>query len=151
MLPLASGFDAVLCLYTSFGYFSDEDNLRQISEMVRVLRPGGRLLIDNQNPLLAHCRLPPDKPFGGAAGARFAEQFEYDTVSRRVFSRKQVRSPRGDRDYCFALRLYAREDLSAMLSERGMTTTGVYGDHDLRPYAPDSPRLILTACKPAAG
>jgi SAM-dependent methyltransferase len=35
-----------VCWYTSFGYFDDDDNRRVLSEFRRVLRPGGRLLIE---------------------------------------------------------------------------------------------------------
>jgi 2-polyprenyl-3-methyl-5-hydroxy-6-metoxy-1,4-benzoquinol methylase len=45
-LPVEGPFDAVLCWFTSFGYFGDEDNRRVLREFHRVLRPGGRLLIE---------------------------------------------------------------------------------------------------------
>ena len=42
-------FDRVLSWFTSFGYFDDEENRRVLREARRVLRPGGRLLIENNN------------------------------------------------------------------------------------------------------
>lgn len=47
-LPFRSACaDGVLCAYTSWGYFrTREENLRQILEFARVLRPGGALLLD---------------------------------------------------------------------------------------------------------
>ncbi|MBP1627672.1 MAG: methyltransferase [Holophagaceae bacterium] len=47
-LPLKSGVaDGVFCAFTSWGYFaSEEENLRQLQEFHRVLRPGGVLLLD---------------------------------------------------------------------------------------------------------
>ncbi len=39
--------DGVLCAYTSWGYFArDEENLRQLQEFARVLRPNGVLVLD---------------------------------------------------------------------------------------------------------
>jgi SAM-dependent methyltransferase len=39
--------DGVFCVYTSWGYFAtDAENLRQLQEFARVLRPGGILLLD---------------------------------------------------------------------------------------------------------
>ena len=39
--------DGVFCAFTSWGYFAtDEENLQQIAEFARVLRPGGTLLLD---------------------------------------------------------------------------------------------------------
>ena len=40
-------FDAVINLFTAFGYFEDEDDdQRVLNEVARVLRPGGAFLID---------------------------------------------------------------------------------------------------------
>jgi SAM-dependent methyltransferase len=47
-LPFRSrSADGVFCAYTSWGYFAtDGENLRQLQEFARVLRPGGVLLLD---------------------------------------------------------------------------------------------------------
>jgi SAM-dependent methyltransferase len=45
-LPVDGPFDAVVCWFTSFGYFSDEDNRTVLEEFHRVLRPGGTLVIE---------------------------------------------------------------------------------------------------------
>ena len=42
-------FERVISWFTSFGYFDDIDNQKVLSEARRVLRPGGRLLIENNN------------------------------------------------------------------------------------------------------
>jgi SAM-dependent methyltransferase len=42
-------FDRVVSWFTSFGYFDDTDNRRVLQEVHRVLRPDGRLLIENNN------------------------------------------------------------------------------------------------------
>jgi SAM-dependent methyltransferase len=48
-LPVDGPFDAALSWFTSFGYFDDDGNRRALSEYRRVLRPGGRLLIEMHN------------------------------------------------------------------------------------------------------
>jgi SAM-dependent methyltransferase len=42
-------FDAVMNLYTSFGYFSPRENLAVLRRMARALKPGGRILIDHRD------------------------------------------------------------------------------------------------------
>ena len=46
-VPFAGEFDAVLNLWTSFGYFPEpEDDLRALKALRRALRPGGLLLLE---------------------------------------------------------------------------------------------------------
>lgn len=42
-------FDAVLCLWQSFGYGSPDENQRVLAEMRGLVRPGGRILLDIYN------------------------------------------------------------------------------------------------------
>lgn len=42
-LPVDGPYDAVVCWFTSFGYFEDDENRGVLGEFARVLRPGGRL------------------------------------------------------------------------------------------------------------
>jgi SAM-dependent methyltransferase len=48
-LPTEGPFDAVVCWYTSFGYFDDPDCAQVLSEFRRVLRPGGVVLIETMH------------------------------------------------------------------------------------------------------
>lgn len=53
-LPFHGEFDAVVSLFTSFGYFDHAGNRATLRGMVRALRPGGRLLVDTASA--AHLR-----------------------------------------------------------------------------------------------
>lgn len=48
-LPVDGPFDAVICWFTSFGYFDDAGNRAVLAEFARVLRPGGTLLIETMH------------------------------------------------------------------------------------------------------
>jgi SAM-dependent methyltransferase len=48
-LPVPGPFDAVVCWYTSFGYYDDGDCRQVLAEFRRVLRPGGKLLIETMH------------------------------------------------------------------------------------------------------
>ena len=48
-LPVQGPFDAVVCWFTSFGYFEDTDNRRVLEQFAGVLKPGGKLLIETMH------------------------------------------------------------------------------------------------------
>jgi SAM-dependent methyltransferase len=48
-LPWTDRFDRVVSWFTAFGYFDDDENRRVLREAHDALRPGGRLLIENNN------------------------------------------------------------------------------------------------------
>src|SRR5690606_19026006 len=48
-LPLRQRFDRVVNWFTAYGYFDDVDNRRVLAEVARVLRPGGRFLLELNN------------------------------------------------------------------------------------------------------
>ena len=45
-LPWSERFDRVLCWFTSFGYFSDEENRQVLREVYEALKPGGLFAIE---------------------------------------------------------------------------------------------------------
>jgi SAM-dependent methyltransferase len=48
-LPVAGPFDAVVCWFTSFGYYDDADCRQVLAEFHRVLRPGGTAVIETMH------------------------------------------------------------------------------------------------------
>lgn len=46
---LSGMFDAVICVWQSFGYFDEETNASVLRSMVQRLRPGGRIVFDLYN------------------------------------------------------------------------------------------------------
>jgi len=59
-LPLDGGYDAVVNLFTSFGYFeSDEENVQVLREIKRMLAPGAPFIIDFLNPSFVERNLVP--------------------------------------------------------------------------------------------
>ncbi len=61
-LPVAGPFDAVVCWFTSFGYYDDADCRVVLDEFHRVLRPGGTVLIEtmHHDGVVRHFTAAPD-------------------------------------------------------------------------------------------
>ncbi len=50
-IPFRNGiFDIIVNLFTSFGYFTDDENCEMLRSISRVLKPDGRFYIDYLNP-----------------------------------------------------------------------------------------------------
>jgi SAM-dependent methyltransferase len=61
-LPDPGPFDAVVCWFTSFGYYDDADCRRVLDEFHRVLRPGGTVVIEtmHHDGVVRHFTAEPD-------------------------------------------------------------------------------------------
>ncbi|TFE30654.1 class I SAM-dependent methyltransferase [Cohnella luojiensis] len=151
-LPFDCGtFDATVNWFTSFGYFvDDQDNLRVLQEMRRVLKPDGRYLIDYLNPsyLLRHL-VPESDRVDEPTGLRITEirTIEEDFVIKKI----EVMPPRDDagiqgpsRHYEERVRLIGLKKFQGLLMEAGLFLERVYGDYDGSEYdSESSKRLIL--------
>ena len=148
LLPFGPVFDAVLCFYTSMGYFSDDENLLQLMEAGRVVKPGARIYIDNQNPPHILRRLKAERRIENAQSRlEIGEEFEYDPEERRIYGRKTVRTGEESREHYFVMRDCRVNELTQLLEQAGFEPQSAFGDYDLSPYGPDTPRLILCARK----
>jgi len=144
-LPQAGRFRGVYSYFTSFGYFTDEDNERVLAEVARVLEPGGRFLLDvmNRDWLLTH---PQQRTWQQREdGALLMEETTLELESSRVVSRQILIDPTGGPQVTkeFHLRAYTCAELSALLRRHGLHVRQVHGSAEREPYTTESRRLIL--------
>lgn len=149
-LPFAERtFDWVLNFFTSFGYFeSERENFRVLEEVVRVLRPGGRFLIDLFNRDRVLSGLVPRE-----SQERHGDQVEierwFDARTQRVNKRIRVVSEgREDATFVESVRAYSRDEVVIGLRWAGLEVSEVYGSFAGDPHHRDSERLILVGYKP---
>jgi SAM-dependent methyltransferase len=151
LLPFApASFDWVLNFFTSFGYFEQErENFRVLEEVVRVLAPGGRFLIDlmNPGPVLAGLQPCESQVFHG----RVIEiERWYDEGRQRINKRIVVRAAgEPPRTFLESVRLYRPEEVTVGLRWAGLEVSSLFGNFEGEAYERDSERLILTGFKPA--
>ncbi len=149
-LPFAHAtFDWVLNFFTSFGYFeSERENFRILEEMVRVMRPGGRFLIDLFNIDRVLATLKPRETLE-MNGRRVEIERWYDARSRRI--NKQIRvhaANRPTRSYLESVRAYRLEEVSNGLEWAGLQLQETFGDFDGEEFGADSDRLIFVGRRP---
>lgn len=142
-------FGCVCSFFTSFGYFSDEDNDRVVSEWARVLKPGGALFVDYLNTARIRRDLRPET-------RRMIEQWTVEELrwiderTKRVNKRIRITDSNGlSQDFYESVRLYDPEELITLLADRQLETLKSFGAFDGRSWTPDTDRLILVARRKA--
>jgi SAM-dependent methyltransferase len=148
-IPAGPAFDAVVSIFTSFGYFEQEkENQRVLDGVERALAPGGSFLIDVVN-LLGLARRYQARRWEEERGVVFLEEHEFDVVKGRNRARWTFVRPDGRRsELVHSLRTYAPHELIAMLERAGLALAGSWGGFDGSELSLDSWRLILLARKP---
>jgi len=140
-------FDAVICMFTSFGYLpSESEDLKSFAEVHRTLRKCGKFLLDlaNKDHLI--------KVFQEREWAEFEpfymlERRSLDLQTSRLLSQwtiirkdtKEVKSLQHN------VRLYTLQALKKMLNETGLKIKEVYGGYDKKEFTLDSSRMIVLA------
>lgn len=138
-------FGAVLSLFTSFGYFEDDDeNWGVLREIVRVLVPGGTFCLDFLNASRVRAGLRPHSERTLASGLRVVEDRLIDPERRRVIKRVALeRNGRTIRRWEESVRLFTRDELDSAATQAGLSGLRAFGDFDSSPALETSPRLIL--------
>jgi ubiquinone/menaquinone biosynthesis C-methylase UbiE len=144
-LPFAdANFDAAICLFTSLGYLGDEEDTRALTEIHRVLRPGGRLVIEtmHRDRLVAHWFEKDWQLLG--EGRLLLEQRTFDPAAG-IAQSTQTLIDGGERESrTWSLRCYTATELRAMLSRAGFETARCFGDLEGGPFT-TSTRLVIVA------
>jgi SAM-dependent methyltransferase len=139
-------FDVVLNLATSLGLFMEDENaLAALGEAARVLRPGGRILVEGMHR--------DDVVASFAARDRWTLPDGTEVRARRRFdplrgvSHEVLRwtGPAGAGVKRHSLRLRNATELAALVAAAGLTLRAAYGGWEEESLVLDSDRLILVA------
>lgn len=146
-IPLDETYDAVVNLFTSFGYFDEmEENVQVLQEIERLLKPGGRFLIDYLNPHAVRSKLVPhSERQEGNITIIEDRRIENGCVKKDIVL---TESSKEDRHYSEQVKLYELSDFRHMLSSTSLEITEVYGDYAGSAYDPaTSTRLIIVGSR----
>lgn len=146
-LPFKAEFDAVINVFTSFGYFADAENRQVIEEAAKCLRPQGRLLIEmiNRDGML--------RSFQPTRWQELPEGFlltetNFDPLTSRTAGRTVFISRSGQvHEYPLFTRAYSAHELRTILLESGLAEVDLYSTLDRSPFALSELRMVVLARK----
>jgi SAM-dependent methyltransferase len=144
----AKRFDAVLNLFTSFGFFAHpSDDARVIREFARVLKPGGNLVWHGGSRDGVMARFLPRDWWTSSDGTLFAQERAFDSLSGilTVHSTWRRGARRGTREH--RLRLYTATRLSELCTDAGLVVEQAYDGFNDRPLRRVSSEMLLVARK----
>lgn len=146
VLPVNSGAVAmVTSFFTSFGYFPDEDDdLRVLAEIRRVLRPGGLFAVDflNADRVRAGLRPRDEVEIGRRRVVQTRELVEGGRVVQKTIEIYE-QGRRAPRVFYERVRLYSPGELGEMMGRANLEPFAGFGDYAGGPTGPGAPRVIL--------
>ncbi|MCY1137043.1 class I SAM-dependent methyltransferase [Actinoplanes sp. Pm04-4] len=136
-------FDRVVNWTTAFGYFDDDANRGVLDEIVRVLRPGGRLAMDLDNLVKFLASYTPSRVTAARAnGDLLVDRHHLDPLTLRFeVERTVVRDGRA-RTLTFLKRLFGFPELRDWCTAAGFTAVTAYGE-DGEPLRADHNRMVV--------
>lgn len=151
-MEFSGEFDLAVNLFSSIGYFSDDEDRLLLDRFWRALRAGGIFVLDTRNRDQVVRSMPPeDRLQADGDTVRIENRFD-PTTSRWTahWWRVAAGAPEDEPGTLVGeseIRLYAAHELRAMLRPERWSRVDLYGALDGTPFSLDARRLVLVARK----
>lgn len=141
-------FDAVLNLFTSFGFFADPaDDQRVVDEFARVLAPGGTLVWHGGNRDGVMARFLDRDWWQTSDGTLHAQERRFDPLSGILTIESRWSGPSGSGNREHRIRLYTATRLAELCAQAGLIVEEAYDSFRDRPLTRRSSEMLLVARK----
>ena len=142
-------FDAVINFYTSFGYFENpEENKQVLNNVYLSLKPGGKLLIDViGREVFARIISFRQREWFEANGVFYLQESKPIENWEKIENRWIRFKDNEKKEIIVIHRLYSETELSSLLFEADFRTVDLFGELNGSPYDHTARRLIALAIK----
>jgi SAM-dependent methyltransferase len=152
-IPFSDRFDAVINMFSSFGYLESEaEDARVLEAVRRALKPGGVALLDLLNRDWVVANYETEDSHTDPDGTLYLEHRRLDLETSRNHVSFTVVAPDGTRREVDGhhIRLYTLREVRGMLDAAGLAYEGVHGGYEGEPYGINTRRMIVIARRPNA-
>jgi SAM-dependent methyltransferase len=149
-IPFEDKFDAIVNMYSSFGYLESEaEDLKALESAAKALKTGGRILLDMLNREWAIDNYIQNDWHTGADGTLYVERRDLDLATSRMHVHFIVVDPKGGRRESIGhiIRLYTLTEMTRLLERVGVRVTAVFGGFEGEAYTIGTRRMIIVARK----
>ena len=142
-------FDAVINVFTAFGYFEDpEDDLRTLRGIRAALEPGGRFLLETLHRDGLPARFQPQIAEKTSNGTIVLHERVWDLARDVMDDHVTVIRPDGtSAEYTTAVRMYTLHGLLELTRKAGLEPKAWYGGLDGSDLQLGSHRLVLVSAR----
>jgi SAM-dependent methyltransferase len=149
-IPFENKFDAIVNMYSSFGYLESEaEDLKVLESAAKALKAGGQLLLDMLNREWAIDNYIQNDWHTGADRTLYIERRDLDLATSRMHVHFIVVDPNGGRRESIGhiIRLYTLTEMTRLLENVGLHVTNVFGGFEGEVYGIVTRRMIIVAKK----
>jgi SAM-dependent methyltransferase len=140
-------FDLAICLFSTFGYFQNQDENQQVlNNVFASLKPGGTFIVDIGSKETIARNFSPLQYFGSNDERSFLHRivvdgWEFLEMRWYIFQNGTYKV------YSTKVRIYSATEISAMLKQAGFSHIRVRGDFAGSPFNAEAKRLVVIAEK----
>jgi len=140
-------FDAVINIFTAFGYFVDpEDDMKTLRGIRAALKPGGRFLLETLHRDGLPARFQPQSVEKTSNGTIVLHERVWDLTRNVIDDHVTMIRADGTRtEYTTAVRLHSLHEFLALMPKAGLEPLAWYGGLDGRTLHLGSHRLVLVS------
>jgi SAM-dependent methyltransferase len=146
-----AAFDLAINVFTSFGYFDDEAENRQVLENIHAsLKPGGTFVFDHLGKEILAARYQPTRAESLPDGTVLVHRTNVIDDWSRIDDQWILLEGSGVSKFRIRHWVYSGREIRELFRSVGFADVSLYGTFDGTPYGPQAQRLIAVAKKPLA-